>query len=189
MHVWKGKMGGARNSQWLFVWVQSSTVRHACSELAFMTHMHECMHSIDLLANARSKRWMMWVSCVYTYAATVCMSGERGELKVMSFCFLLVSFFSNPALHRIVALLLEMMEEISMSGYGTVLCSSMPSSSCIWSSSSSCLSLRQSKSQDVAWWGQKDGVTDQLWTWGHCCDVLSAHTSWLLWLAMAILVS
>lgn len=54
-------------------------------------HSEACMHA-DLHANARSERWVMiWrIVCI----CCLCMSGERGELtKVMSFCFLLVSFF------------------------------------------------------------------------------------------------
>lgn len=67
-------------------------------------------------------RDMMYaVGCVYVLPlCTACMSGESGELKVMSFCFLLGSLFKPCILHPIALLLLEM-EEISMSGYGTVL--------------------------------------------------------------------
>lgn len=63
---------------------------------------------------------MLWVVCICAATVCTCMSGESGELKVMSFCFLLGSLFKPCILHPIALLLLEM-EEISMSGYGTVL--------------------------------------------------------------------
>jgi hypothetical protein len=93
----------------------------------------------------------------------VCVSGERGKLKVVSFCFLLVSS-CNLAFHRVAPLccIIAFGDGGRRSpcqasyGYATAL---------IWSSTRRRvlpLAEAKAKGQDGTWWGQKEVVTDQL---------------------------
>jgi hypothetical protein len=76
------------------------------------------------------------------------------------------------------------MDEMSMSGYGTVLCS-MPYHVYV----RRCLASLggKSKSQDCTWWGEKEGINHHLSSRGQHCDLLIVPTlgGFLLCFALA----
>jgi len=87
------------------------------------------------------------------YAATVCMSGERGELEVISFCFLLVSFF-KPCIASHCCIAFGDGGDLHVRLWN---CAVLHALSCIWSSSSSCLSRRQKQKPGWHLVGTKGG--------------------------------